>query len=251
MALAIQSLAPYAYASPLRFHNPAMMVEGAGHWVSQRLNRLTHSIRASSSSGAFALPPEIILMIASHLDSPLKISLSLTCRKLHRLCFHGNPPLSLAEKETLLLLLEKDVASLYFCHRCAKLHYWHRRWSRFITPWYKESIPCKGGKDNDDLVISHLRYIPYYYALLVMNRHFYGSTHGSVKKLEERTFSLHASDGFVEKLSQHARIVDGQLLVSSTITVTHSRGDSASLRRHIEGSRTEVCTHLNLSGCWR
>jgi hypothetical protein len=191
-------------------------------------------------------------MIASHLDIPSKISLSLTCRKLHRLCFLGNPPLSLAEKETLLLLLEKGVASLYFCHRCAKLHHWHRRWSRSITPWYKESMPCKGGKDNDDLVISHLRYIPYYYARLVMNRYFYGSTHGlSVKKLEERTFSLHDSDAFVEKLSQHARIVDGQLLVSSTITMTHSRGDSASLRRHIEGSGTDVCTHLMLSGRWR
>jgi hypothetical protein len=142
------------------------------------------------------------------------------------------------------------VATLYFCHRCAKLHHWHRCWSRSITPWYKESIPCKGGEDNDDLVISHLRFIPYSYARWVMNRHFYGSTHGlPIKKFEERTLLLRYSDGFVEKISQHARIVDRQLLVSSTITMAHSRGDSASLRRHVGRSRADVCTHLVLSRC--
>jgi hypothetical protein len=242
---------PHTQYSPLRLINPVTMVAYVAHWVGQRLTKQIRLIRASSSLGAFCLPTEIILMIISHLDGPSKVSLSLTCQSLHNLCFSGSPPLDLAGKRSLLLLLERDVASLYFCHRCIKLHHWHTRWSRSMTPWYKETMTCKRGGDGDRLYFPHINYIPYFHARLIMNRHFYGPTHGPpVKKIEGRALSFHHLHGFVEKASQHARIVDDHLLVSSAITMYHSRGDSSLLRNRIEDMGDDICAHLTMARCW-
>lgn len=188
-------------------------------------------------------------MINSHLNNSSMTSLALTCQTLHRLCFPKHPLLDTAEKEELLLLLEKDVATLYFCHYCVKLHRWHGRWSRSISPWYEERMPCKRSLDNH-LFLPITCHIPYYYARLVMNRHFYGPTHGPPShKLKERA-RFYYSDGVVESVSQHARIVDDQLLVLFVKSISHSRGDSTSLRSHINSMGHSVCEHLTLAeGC--
>jgi hypothetical protein len=246
MATPIQLLLPDYHYPVVHAVNLATMVTGTTQWVSLRLTRLLRLLHASSSLGAFALPPEIILMITTHLNNSGMLSLALTCRTLHRLCFSDHERLDKADKEELLLLLEKDVASLYFCHYCTKLHPWHTRWTRSILPWYVECMPCKVNLDNH-LFFPTNCHIPYYYARLVMNRHFYGPAHGPpVHQLEKRTRSDNYPDGVAVSVSQHARIVDDQLLVLTVISMSNSRGDSKSLRNRIDSLGQPVCPHLTL-----
>ena len=150
----------------------------------------------------------------------------------------------MAEKEKLLLLLEKDIPFRYYCHYCLKLHRWHGRWSRSITPWYKESLPCKGSIANH-LFLSPTFHIPYYYARLVMNRHFYGSKHGlPLDVLNKRAQFFSRLDGVVNSVSQHVHIFNDQLLVLSSM---HLQGKSALLRNCIDSYGDAVCKHLPLS----
>jgi hypothetical protein len=92
---------------------------------------------------------------------------------------------------------------------------------------------------------------PHHHARLVMNRHFYGHTHGlPLQVLDRPARSCSYSDGVVGSVSQHARIFDDQLLVLSVISTTHLRGDSVSLRSHIDSYGHSICEHLTLSqGC--
>ncbi|KAH8714856.1 hypothetical protein GQ44DRAFT_776020 [Phaeosphaeriaceae sp. PMI808] len=244
MALQILLLTPNAV--PVRLVNPAMVVETVAQEAIGRLARLFRRMRAPSNLCALNLPPEIILMIATHLDECALVSLALTCQSLYGLWERRSLPLQLAEKEKLLLLLEKDIPFLYYCHYCTKLHRWHGRWSRSIAPWYEERLPCKRNYDNhlDHVITCH---IPYYWARLVMNRHFYGSKHGlPLHVLNERAIPSIDSDGVKNLVSQHARIFNNQLLVLSVISSTHLRGDSVLLRSHIDSYGHSVCEHLNL-----
>jgi hypothetical protein len=234
----------------VRLVNPAMVVATVAQEAIDRLARPFRQMRAPSNLCALNLPPEIILMIATHLDECALVSLALTCQSLHGLWERRSLPLQLAEKEKLLLSLEKDIPFLYYCHHCVKLHRWHGRWSRSIAPWYEERLPCKRSLDKH-LYIPLTCHIPYYYARLVMNRHFYGSKHGlPLHVLNERAQSYSHSDGVVNSVSQHARIFNDQLLVLSVISMMHLRGESVSLRSHIDSYGHSVCEHFTLSqGC--
>jgi hypothetical protein len=176
--------------------------------------------------GAFTLPPEIILMVTTYLTNPSVISLALTCRALHRLCFSQCPRGNTAEKKELLLLLERDMATLYFCHYCAKLHRWHTRCGNSISTWVEEDLPCKQRLDNF-LFLPLICDIPYHHARLVMNQPFYGPTHGlPLHKLEKRVCLRCPSNRVTDSESLHAHIIDNKLLVLSVKTMYHSRGDS-------------------------
>jgi hypothetical protein len=79
-------------------------------------------------------------------------------------------------------------------------------------------MPCKT-TNEDTLHFPYLISIRYYHARLVMNRHLYGSTHGvSINKL----------------------------LVSSTMLMSHPRGDAASFRRSIDQRPRPVCAHFGM-----
>ena len=196
MATLIQLPLPSGYSLRHRPIDPAMT-----HRVLQCLTRLVQPLRASPGLGAFALPPEIISVIASHLNNSSMTSLALTCRSLHGLCFPGHLLLDMAEKGELLLLLEKDVPTHCFCHYCVKLHRWHGRWSRSIFPWYEHRMHCKRSAHSYPfLPATHS--IACYHARLIMNRHFYGPTHGpSLHNLERRARSYYHADGVVESMS--------------------------------------------------
>src|SRR6186713_551449 len=91
------------------------MIVGAFRWFPQWIFRaLSWPRRPRSGLGAFALPPEIILMVAAYLTETSVISLALTCRALRSLCFPSSSRLNMSEKKELLLLLEKDIATSYF-----------------------------------------------------------------------------------------------------------------------------------------
>ena len=202
-----------------------------------------------SDLGAFALPPEIILMVAAYLNETSVISLALTCRALCSLCFPSNPRLNPAEKKGLLLLLEKDIATSYFCHYCIKLHRWHKSWGRPISTLAEHNLPqgCKQHLQFGDLSFSTYCFIQYHHARLVMNRHFYGPTHGlSLRIFKTRDRFYDQFFGVTDSASTCAHIVDNKLLVSSTKTFSHPRGDLKALRNYIETWAPGACPHLSL-----
>lgn len=218
------------------------MIMGAIEWLSQRLVSLR---RPRPNLGALGLPHEIILMIAEHLTNVSGLSLSLTCRTLHSLCFPRQPDLSTEEKEELLLLLEKDIATFFFCHECVKLHRWHKRWADDLYYDIAKELPCTKGLGK------HLYRpcIPYSHARLIMNRHLYGRAHGlPISQLEDR-FSLCCPLSKVTECKDlQARIIDDKLLLLTIITLSHSQGDSEQLWRDMQYPlRYKICEHLVLS----
>jgi hypothetical protein len=240
MAVPIHLLLFSGRSPQSRNNNPGMMVAEVTQRISGYLTKFLRSLHTSSRLGAFALPPEIILIIISHLNKHSITTLALTCTTLYSLCFPEQRLLDVAEKEELLQLLEKDVARLYFCHDCVKLHPWHRRWSRSMSPWYLERTPCK----RNGLHLSNSP-IPYFHARLVMNRHFYGPTHGPPIAYLEALF--HSPGNFMEVVKsevQHARIVDDQLLVLVVRSMYHQRGGVATLRSYIDRTVDAVCKHI-------
>ena len=189
-------------------------------------------------------------MITGYLTEPSVISLALTGRTLFTFCFPQHPCLNKEEKEYLLQLLEKDIATLLFCHRCVKLHRWRTRW---LSPMI--SLDARVNKDLPcmwDHLIDHLRFppsyfLPYYHARLVMNRHFYGPTHGlSLHRLNWRVEEHYSSTGITSSSSCSARIVDDKLLLLSVVTISHSHGNSEILRRYIDSRGDRCCAHLTL-----
>lgn len=228
---------------PVRLPNPAIVAQE----VRSRLGRLFGRVRNHPDLCALNLPVEIMLMIATHLDNTSLVSLALTCKSLHNLWQPRSLPLQLPEKEKLLLSLEKDIPFLYYCQRCTKLYRWHGRWSRSITPEYAKSLQC--GSRLDQYALNSITcYMPYYYARLLMNRHLYGRDHGPplhVLNRPTKTY-LYPDDEVTVSLSQHARILNQQLLIRSTMSMTHRRGDIAVLRNHINRHRHSLCFHLKL-----
>jgi hypothetical protein len=212
-----------------------------------RLARLFRKTRTPSNLCALDLPLEIMLMIGTHLEECALVSLTLTCQSLHGLWGRRSLPFQSREKEKLLLLLEKDIPFLYYCHHCIKLHRWYGRWSRSIARWYEERLPCNYNLKNH-LYIPFICHIPYHHARLVMNRHLYGSKHGlPLQVLNERDKSIRYSDGVVKSVSQEARIFNNQLLVLSVISLRHLRGDWVLLRSHIDSHAYSICEHLLLA----
>jgi len=157
--------------------NPATVVVKVAQKAIGRLTRCFRQMYAPSYLYALNLPLEIILMIAAHLDECTLVSLALTRQSLYYLWKPRSLPLQLAEKEKLLLLFEKGIPFLCYCHYFVKLHRWYRHSSRSVALWYEERQPCRRNTSNHS-VLSPTFYAPYYYARLAMNRHFYGSKHG-------------------------------------------------------------------------
>jgi hypothetical protein len=107
-------------------------------------------------------------------------------------------------------------------------------------------MPCKT-TNEDTLHFPYLISIRYYHARLVMNRHLYGPTHGvSTNKFNKRAKSVGNPFGVTITVSHHASIVDDKLLVSSSMIMSHPRGDAASFRRSIDQRPRPVCAHISM-----
>jgi hypothetical protein len=191
------------------------------------------------------LPTEIILEVASYLDAVSSTSLALTCRRLYTVCFPKRLVMQGSEKELLLLLLERDLPSFYFCYFCVKLHDWHGRWD--ITPWPSGRFRLCGPEMGRHIVDLEPHFIAYPFARLVVNRHLYGPEHGpDLHHLNCQTKSKSEENGTVKHTPRSARIVGGQLLIYTTMSLSHCRGDSQLLRQYLNSWRPIVCVHLQL-----
>lgn len=182
-------------------------------------------------------------MISAHLDNSSTVSLALTCRTLYVLCFPKDLHLHDKEKAELLLWLERDVAHVYFCEYCTKLHNWNKRWPKQICRRWSTCLPCEIRADHSFLIVSLTCWIPYHYARLVMNRHSYGLDHGLPLHKIESSYRVGDWD---YKSSGHeslkARIVDDRLLLLTTWTTTGR--DARLLRAYIDSLGIILCQHM-------
>lgn len=191
------------------------------------------------------MPTEIILEVASYLDAVSSTSLALTCRRLYTVSFPKRLVFQGSEKELLLLLLERDLPSFYFCQFCVKLHDWHWQWK--LTPWPFGSFGLCGPEMSRQLVDLEPHFIAYPFARLVVNRHLYGSEHGpDLHHLNCQTERELIENGTVQHTSRNARIVESQLLIYTSMSLSHCRGDSQLLRQYLNDWRPIVCVHLYL-----
>jgi hypothetical protein len=236
----------YGSFPPVHTVNPGIMLESATKWISNHTKPLVRQWRASPGLGVLALPHEIILLITSHLNNVSTTSLALTCRCLYSICFPILQTLTKREKVELLSSLERDVAAFYFCHFCVKLHRWHMNWARALPAQYATCMQCLRCMDSRVYLASSW-IISYEYARLVMNRHFYGSTHGPSLRILKQMDSYRDSFGVRRTFSHTPCIIDNQPLLKSFIRVSHSQGDPASLRDSIECLGPRVCQHIALA----
>lgn len=226
------------------------MITGALQQLSRHLRVPGWLLRRQPQLGAFHLPTEITYMISEHLTNTSLICLALTCRTLYTICFPRSPHLDATETKELLLWLEKDISSLYFCHFCSKLHKWHRRWVKDIPygSWDREELPCVEKIQCSSIHFTSSCIIPHHIARLIMNRHFYGPTHGiPVHKIEGCSSGSGITSRVKESNSLKARIIGDKLLILSVRTFTHSKGHSRVLREHIDILGSPVCCHLTLA----
>lgn len=146
-------------------------------------------------------------------------------------------------------MLEKDTATVYFCHFCITLHTWCKRGSWYRSPVIEDDYLCLRG-----LVSRIAPTVRYSDARLVMNRQIYGPDHGlPLLKLEHQAMNTRHSYRFNNVASTQARVVDDKLLLHQVIPIDHSKGNSKKLRDHINLLGSIVCMRLSIhqtAGPW-
>ena len=182
-------------------------------------------------------------MIAERLDTPSRVSLALTCRFLRALCFPLNLELNKEEKQTLLLLLEKDTSKHYFCHFCNKLHAWNMKRSRPRPNFILEDSRCKPMIEGSRLFLdSSVCRMKYNYARLIMNRHFYGPEHGlPLRDFQRKRDRRSRECGISGTVTSSCRIVDDKLLI---LRVNNLQGDRVGLSRYFRRYQEKFCIHI-------
>jgi hypothetical protein len=224
------------------------MLVRAARRLFRRLATLIRRRRLAPSLGALVLPPELILMIVECLDTSSAVAVSLTCRSLYTLCFPHELRLRTAEKEELLLLLERDAAPLYYCHYCIKLHRWSPSWGTSRTSSVRDPVPCKRLLERSFVANPSTCFIHYHHARRMMNRNRYGPAHGlPLRKFESSVQYRSGLYGVMRQEAMHLRIVDDRLLVLVKRTFFHPDDDSRSLREYVDDSGRWICKHLTIS----
>lgn len=192
------------------------------------------------------LPREVIDRIVSFLPPECLAAFALTCRTLHCWYMPTPPQLSAPERNAILVWLEKDTPQLYICHLCAKLHTWGHapRYLHSAIPRYNQA--CHKQFGDSHLWPPHPSYcLIFSTARLVMNRHFYGPSHGPPLDAIEMDHLGEARDGrawdgVMIKQWWRARVIDDQLYLKATMQVYHQRGSASALRRHFDNPVREI-----------
>ncbi|KAK1828379.1 hypothetical protein QBC39DRAFT_265170 [Podospora conica] len=173
------------------------------------------------------LPLDVLILIVDNLPPESVISFALTCRVFFVQFFpESNPHLSDAAREALLVFLERDMPSVYFCHSCTHLH----KWKRLQRPRAFSSLQNK------------LRYA---WVRVAMNRHFHGPLHGP---LLEAVGGMYCKRNITVRWT--AKIRNDSLYISSTFVVVPPRKWGRPLKnkedvRVDKFYRPRPCQHLD------
>jgi len=164
------------------------------------------------------VPTEIVDLILEHLPPESVVAFALTCRALYGKHFPKPTEISVASKERLLQLIERDLLNLYFCYGCIRLHPWR---PKFQNIYFCREFPGGCGESIDcpcplPFQIGHV----YSWARLVMNRHFYGLTHGpDLKKILvlQRIFYFRFNAYSRIKVHWDTKVIENKLYLHGTM----------------------------------
>lgn len=141
-----------------------------------------HGSQQAQTCRLLQLPDEILLAISKHLPASSACCFALTCKRLFSFPLFSDHNRITSDdnfRRGLLPLLEKVVATHFYCHRCNRLHWFDKIWNPKYIPFlphrdcYAESKFLNHGKAlEQNLPLS------YRDVRLVMNRYFHGPTHG-------------------------------------------------------------------------
>jgi hypothetical protein len=207
----------------------------------------------SSPSPLLSLPPEIVAAIRAHLPDESAAALALTSRHFFR---HLAPSCAALDKEqrlAVLAWLEKDTPDLYLCYDCEKLHTWRRGkpYREGIAP---DDVCCGSLYKSRFSVPPHESYsLRFHVAQLVMNRHCYGEGHGlplDALSHQSTRYDEGVATGIRRRQVWHARIIDDELYLETSLQLYHETGCARGLRVHVDSGVGEctrlVCWHLGL-----
>ena len=231
--------------------SPIMEASILAMWLVQYPFRFLRSClaewcRPQACLGTASYPPEILDMILEHLPSEARIAFALTCRDFYRR-YMPSIPLQLQPdaKERLLLLLEKDMPSRYFCHRSCKLHSWSR--IRFNVRYAGDHMYGDTCRHDFSMISAQGYNLDYTAARLIINRHLYGPSYGPrLNNVEEsRTFRDYKFEGIVLKTTWRPQIIENELFLRGTVTAFHRWGNAMKVRQYADNKRQlKMCRHI-------
>lgn len=197
------------------------------------------------------LPLELIIEITEYLPEASVIAFALSCRVFYNLiiCKYPMcrfPKLNRRNREELLLLLEKDLGHLYFCHTCVELHAWKHSWDINKLWDSPKAPPCIAAYMFSPKLYLQAN-LPYPLARVIMNRHFYGDKHGlALKKLTQTSTPYIWSDGTNVRSSSQGYIVGDDLYLIHDCRIWQKHGKAPELRQFIDGTEVRICPHICL-----
>lgn len=223
-----------------------------------RYSLRTRRRQAISPPPLFNLPIELCLLVAQHLrDTPECIfTLALTCKTLYTLLLPEAPILTRQQRESFLLLLERDPSiggQFYFCAICRILHRFSPSWSpltrehTFFNRAHRYMRPCYA--DTSFYLENWIYALGYHHARLVTNRHLYGAPCGlPLSSLEVASVRYTQTAPYWKQSLCRARIVDDELFlcVTHTIDSLERPVTEHDLRAAIDlGYHYSICRHVD------
>lgn len=209
-------------------------------------SRLEEWRRPEACLGTMGFPPEIIDMILEHLPPESSVAFALTCRHFYRQYMPVPLRLQPHTKESLLISLERDLSRMYFCHPCCKLHSWNRYRALGRSPGdhtYSDTCNKPSGR------VPAAGYdFDYSTARLIMNRHFYGPSHGP--RLDDVVQDSRVSQsvgfpGITLRTTWRPRIIENELFLRGTITAFSKWENTTELRRFADDEMWHIlCSHI-------
>ncbi|CAI4217545.1 unnamed protein product [Parascedosporium putredinis] len=172
------------------------------------------------------MPTEILDITLDFLPAESVVSFALTCRGLHAKYSVRNQILDSAARESLLLLLEKDAAALYYCYHCSSLHKWH--------PTSTTSRASTAYK------------LKFHTARLALHGRIRGPAHGpELEKLHMDHAVTLGSRNITIKESWAAKVIDGELFLRAVWNYHQGAGGAKTLGRWVEHDADRfICNHV-------
>jgi len=219
------------------------------------------------------IPNELVNKILAHLPPESATAFSLTCHAFHAQFFQkdlvSSVPVSirnspfgfprrglspadqanLQSRQQLLIWLEKDTPSLYYCHICVRVHKW-REQSKHWCMWYQAGLERLCLNENYVLIDrwpEFPREIGYPTARLFMNDYVYGPGRSpwTGPRGLARTIRYPNSFAGAHCTIVRARVLNGELLLYTVTSLTcRTRLFSDTFITFLESiARTPICSH--------
>lgn len=196
------------------------------------------------------LPVELILSVFELLPVVDAVCLGLTCKRIYEISKVHNlqPRLDEPGTETLLCRLERDITGVSYCFPGQKLVRFEKdksfqsfcHFHKFDkNPYYRipsPVVPCGNS----------VMFITYCKARLLTNYQILGPQHGLPTSYLDQTYDHpQREDGICWKEEFESKVINGELFVLYTHTLSHEHADASAFKNGFETMSIDLCPHLS------